>query len=162
MNIDYKNSEGFPLEPTTTTGSHLSAPEKAALSNTTTMSVDPDHGPRVSKDSGLLSVQSNPFDTDMEANHITGYESGQSMAHAGSRTPNASRSDCRAWPGKDHWKQKAKEAKKNRSCTPMANMSKRNRIIMKILIVLFIVGIGVGVGFGVSKPLGAPIWGDKH
>jgi hypothetical protein len=43
----------------------------------------------------------------------------------------------------------------------MAKLSQRNRWIVKGLIIFLVVGIAVGVGFGVSKPLNAPIWGDK-
>lgn len=70
-------------------------------------------------------------------------------------------SDCQVWPGQDHWKRKAKAAKKERSTTCLANLSKRNRIIVKVALGILIIGIAVAVGFGVSKPLGAPIWGDK-
>jgi predicted transporter len=44
----------------------------------------------------------------------------------------------------------------------MAHLSKKTRIMVKIAIGLLIVGVAVGVGFGVSKPLGAPIWGDNE
>ncbi|KAK3402444.1 hypothetical protein B0T20DRAFT_449539 [Sordaria brevicollis] len=67
--------------------------------------------------------------------------------------------DCQVWPGQDHWKQKAKDAKMNRhTCNCLAQMSKRNRIIVKVMIGLLVIGLAVGVGFGVSKPLGAGIW----
>ncbi|KKA30912.1 hypothetical protein TD95_002631 [Thielaviopsis punctulata] len=69
-------------------------------------------------------------------------------------------SDCQVWPGQDHWKRKAKAAKKERSITCLARLSKRNRIIAKVVLGVLIIGIAVAVGFGVSKPLGAPIWGD--
>lgn len=92
-----------------------------------------------------------PFDTDLEA--IIPTESGNRRA---------ARSDNQVWPGKEHWKRKAKEAKRGRrTCTCMASLSRRTRIAVKIAIGLLIVGIAVAVGFGVSKPLGAPIWGDN-
>lgn len=95
-----------------------------------------------------------PYDTDIEA--MTTQQSSdrlnrQSMANL---DPN-----CSQWPGKDHWKQKAKAAKmNNRSCQWFAHLSKRAKIAVKLAIILLIVGIAVGVGFGVSKPLGANIW----
>ncbi|KAK4193039.1 hypothetical protein QBC35DRAFT_162879 [Podospora australis] len=96
----------------------------------------------------------NPFDTDIEA----------MITHENSHVKKSAEctrggSDCQVWPGQDHWKRKAKAAKKNRrACNCLAGLSKRNRIIAKILIILLIVGIAVAVGFGVSKPLGAGIW----
>ncbi|KAM0280049.1 hypothetical protein ACHAQH_004244 [Verticillium albo-atrum] len=103
----------------------------------------------------------NPFDTDVEA-MITTTNTNNNMSRKCTTT--ISKADCPSvWPGKEHWKQKAKTAKRNRhnTCNCLAHLSKRNRIIAKILIGLLIVGIAVGVGFGVSKPLGAPIWGVK-
>ncbi|KAK4151996.1 hypothetical protein C8A00DRAFT_16651 [Chaetomidium leptoderma] len=98
----------------------------------------------------------NPFDADIEAMPVITNDTS-----SGRRSAECTKggSDCHAWPGQDHWKRKAKAAKKNRhSCNCLASLSKRNRIIAKILIIVLIVGIAVGVGFGVSKPLGAGIW----
>ncbi|KAM5344707.1 hypothetical protein ACJ41O_010569 [Fusarium nematophilum] len=136
----------------------VTLPEKAAFSTTTTAC--PDDTPRMSTTSTPRSDKStNPFDTDIEAmvpTHTT-----DSAMHKTSSSPLARKSDCQVWPGKDHWKQKAKAAKARNRCTCMAKLSPRNRIIAKVLIVFLIVGVAVGVGFGVSKPLNAPIWGDK-
>lgn len=91
-----------------------------------------------------------PFDTDLEA-----------MVVPTDSQNRAARDDRGVWPGKEHWKRKAKEAKRGRrTCVCLASLSRRTRIAVKIAIGLLIVGIAVAVGFGVSKPLGAPIWGD--
>lgn len=98
------------------------------------------------------SDDANPFDTDLEA-----------MVVPTESQNRAARDDRGVWPGKEHWKRKAKEAKRGkRMCGCMASLSRRTRIAVKIAIVLLIVGIAVAVGFGVSKPLGAPIWGDNN
>ncbi|KAK3370335.1 hypothetical protein B0H63DRAFT_314724 [Podospora didyma] len=100
------------------------------------------------------SSRANPFDTDIEA-IITASE------HNTRKSAECTKggSDCQVWPGKDHWRQKAKAAKRNRhSCNCLSRLSKRNRIIVKILIGLLIVGIALGVGLGVSRHLNAPIW----
>ncbi|PHH62599.1 hypothetical protein CDD81_6833 [Ophiocordyceps australis] len=99
----------------------------------------------------------NPFDTDVEA-MVTNSST--------DKCPRASivinrRDDCQVWPGKDHWKQRAKAAKRQRSCTCMARLNRRTRVVVKILIVVLVVGLAVAIGFGVSKPLGAPIWGKS-
>jgi hypothetical protein len=116
--------------------------------------------PRASDVSTAATARANPFDTDIEAmiTHEQTHNSRKSQECTKGGT------DCQAWPGQDHWKRKAKAAKKSRhNCNCLANLSKRNRIIVKILIIVLIVGIAVGVGFGVSKPLGAGIWrNDTH
>lgn len=136
---------------------NLSLPEKACLSKINTASFE--RSPRLSSVSSPQSDKSaDPFDTDLEATMpIT---STNSCAYK-TNTRGKNSSDCQVWPGRDQWKMKAKEAKRKRGCTCLAGLSKRNRCIAKILIVLLIVGIAVGVGFGISKPLNAPIWGDN-
>jgi len=109
---------------------------------------------RTSDLSTPTSAHQNPFDTDIEA-IITNTESYPRKSAECTKGG----TDCQVWPGQDHWKRKAKDAKRNRhSCNCLAKLSKRNRILVKILIGMLIIGIAVGVGFGVSKPLGAGIW----
>ena len=136
----------------TTSATLLPTPEKTHAVHTSSVVHPPsphslDHDPD-SNDNG-----SNPFDTDLEAIIPT-----DSARCCRSKT----RSDNQVWPGKEHWRQKAKEAKRaGRMCACMGSLSRRTRIAVKIAIGLLIVGIAVAVGFGVSKPLGAPIWGDN-
>ncbi|CAM1507811.1 Fc.00g046590.m01.CDS01 [Cosmosporella sp. VM-42] len=136
----------------------LSIPEKATLSNVTTICPSAfDKSPRMSNVSTPQSDKSrDPFDTDIEAMVPTHTKESSMLRNQASK-----KTDCQVWPGKDDWKKQAKDAKLRRKrCTCMAQMRRRNRIICKILIGFLIVGIAVGVGFGVSKPLNAPIWGD--
>jgi hypothetical protein len=155
------------LSISTTTPAVITEPEKAAY-------LDPRESPRTSlsfkashelhRDSNISTPRSytvgNPFDTDIEAIIPT---SSSQVNCSGRKSTTAARGDCQVWPGQDQWKKRHKAAKvKNRSCACMGRLSKRTRLIVKILIGLLIVGIAVGVGFGVSKPLGAPIWGKPN
>lgn len=98
--------------------------------------------------------QASPFDTDIEAIISSGNEN-----HNLSAQCTRGGHECQVWPGRDHWRRKAKDAKKKRrACNCLGHLSKRNRIIVKILIGLLVIGIAVGVGVGISKPLGASIW----
>ncbi|RSM05663.1 hypothetical protein CEP52_006156 [Fusarium oligoseptatum] len=130
----------------------LALPEKAAFSTNTT--VCPDDTPRMSTTSTPRSDRStNPFDTDIEAmvpTHTTD-----------SSVPSLGRATARSGPERTTGSKKAKANKAKNRCTCMANLSRRNRIIVKVLMVFLVVGVAVGVGFGVSKPLNAPIWGDR-
>ncbi|KAG6040795.1 hypothetical protein E4U41_007012 [Claviceps citrina] len=103
------------------------------------------------------SDDSNPFEADIEA----------AGAHGSIDKPRSSvvlnrKKDCQVWPDKQDWKQRAKAGKKNRTCACMQRLSPRMRIVAKVMIIVLVVGVAVAVGFGVSKPLGAPIWGDKN
>lgn len=154
-----------------TTG--LAVPPKAAASidkPSATSTTSPENGLELRRESSPATPQSyknddeNPFDTDVEA-MITETSSREAYLNGKRKSLAAqNKSDCPSvWPSMEHWKQKAKSAKRNRhSCHCMGSLSKRNRIIVKILIGLLIVGVGLGVGFGISKTLGAPIWGDNN
>ena len=133
----------------------VTTPEKASLSNASTLCPLP--AARLSAEATPRSSHSaNPFDTDIEA-----MVSNSSLGKCSRKSDSSNRKDCPVWPGKQHWADKAKDAKLKRSCTMMARLTPRQRIIAKILLVFLVVGVAVGVGFGVSKPLGASIWGKK-
>lgn len=139
------STERFPnISPTSTSTTHDEKLYPISIELKQTSSVSPP----------ATAHQGTPYETDIEA--MTTQQSSdrlnrQSMANL---DPN-----CSQWPGKDHWKQKARAAKmNNRSCQCFSSLSRRARIALKIAIILLIVGIAVGVGFGVSKPLGAKIW----
>jgi hypothetical protein len=121
--------------------------------------------PRTSDLSTPTSVHhGNPFDTDVEAMITHTTSEGTSNGGTGGRRSIACRGlgDSQVWPGQSHWKKKAKEQKIKRSFSCLSRLGKRNRLIVKVMVVLLVVGIAVGVGLGISKPLGAPIWGQKH
>lgn len=144
------------LDSTQTNTSLVAVPEKAALSNTTICG-PMEATPRTSQES---STKGTPFGHDLEAGIET--HNSHELINTTTRTQTKQQGDCQVWPNKEHWKRKAKLAKaKNRNCNLMSKMSRRNRIITKIIIMFFIIGIAVAIGFGISKPLGAPIWGDK-
>lgn len=141
---------------TTTTHADTLAPSAAA-------SVMP--SPRASFDISTPATahnELNPFDTDLEAMvsgrtiAVGGDDCGMKSASCSNLKGSA---DGQVWPGQAHWKKKAKAAKINqRSCQLFARMSKRNRVLLKVLIGALLVGIAVGVGLGVSKSLGVGVW----
>jgi hypothetical protein len=102
------------------------------------------------------------FDTDLEAMMpVEGMASASTCGRGRKSMVAPTVNDCQIWPGKEHWKKQAKEAKIQRSCTCLARLSKRTRTVVKVVIALFIIGVAVGVGVGISKALNAPIYGDK-
>lgn len=158
MSLPNSRKASAELPPLSTMTTTVTIPEKTALSNATTICTPVERSPRPSSTfvPTLDKPGANPFETDLEMAPTT--TTSDKITWGQKDTMNR-RSDCRVWPGKDHWKQKAKAAKRKRSwCTCMAGLSRRNRIIARVLIVFLIIGIAIGVGFGVSKPLGAPIW----
>ncbi|KAK2592111.1 hypothetical protein QQS21_010182 [Conoideocrella luteorostrata] len=142
-----EKTQGYPLTET-----NLTVPNRTAKGpSVRTASLE-----RTPSGTTARSDNSNPFETDVEA----------MLTNSSVDKPRGSviltrKKDCQVWPDKRDWKQRAKAAKKNRSCAFMQKLSRRNRNLIKALIIVLVVGIAVAVGFGVSKPLGAPIWGDN-
>lgn len=89
------------------------------------------------------------YETDLEAGSPVRYSSSQ---------PPPCTKDCTAWPGKQHLKQKSLAMKKSRVCSPLRSLSKKQRLWVKILIGIVIVGLAVGVGVGISKATGTGVW----
>ncbi|KAG7289201.1 hypothetical protein NEMBOFW57_005564 [Staphylotrichum longicolle] len=145
---------GLTIETTTTHLSHKSSQDTLSQPFPALEEKDSRFSRR-SDVSTPATTRANPFDTDIEAMPVISHKSNSRKSAECTKGG----SDCHVWPGQDHWKRKAKAAKKSRhSCNCLAGLSKRNRIMVRILIIVLIVGIAVGVGFGVSKPLGAGIW----
>jgi hypothetical protein len=104
----------------------------------------------------------NPFNHDLEANQSSENLHRNSTTLTGTtgrKLNDAHNPNCTVWPGQEHWKKKARAARvKNRTCKPIAHLSKRTRVIIHVLTVALVVGIAVAVGLGISKSLGVGIW----
>lgn len=148
------------LSTTTTTSGETLAPSPAA-----SLAPSPELAYRQSSEVSTPATahnELNPFDTDLEAmvstRTLPGGDDSCGMKSASNSNLKGS-ADGQVWPGQAHWKKKAKAAKiNNRSCQCLARLSKRNRIIAKVLIGALVIGIAVAVGLGISKSLGAGIW----
>jgi hypothetical protein len=138
----------------------VSVPDKAALTPTVGVYAVPTNATSVTSITSnphSEKTTTNPFETDIEA-----LNSHSSLDKPCRKSMTLDAKNCTVWPGKDHWEKQAKQAKMKRTrCTCMAQLSPRNKIIAKILIIVLVVGVAVSVGFGISKPLGAPLWGKK-
>lgn len=122
---------------------------------------------RISPSSPTCHGGTDPFETDVEA-MMPRVECSPSATTATSCTGNPRKSiilptvnDTSIWPGNEHWKREAKEARIKRSCTCLARLSKRNRTIAKVTIIFLVIAIAVGVGVGISRALNQPIYGQK-
>lgn len=151
-----------------TTVTSVSTPRKSTTSAADTLAVSPagsilglNHPSAVSTPATAHN-DLNPFDTDLEAmvssRTLTGGDDACGMKSVSNSNLKGS-ADGQVWPGQAHWKKKAKAAKINKhSCQCLARLSKRNRILVKVLIGLIVIALGVGVGLGISRKLGAGIW----
>jgi hypothetical protein len=62
------------------------------------------------------------------------------------------------WPTQTELKARAKAEKCQRSRNPLLRLSKRNRVIVSIIIALTIIAAAVGIGVGVSRAYHGEVW----
>lgn len=70
--------------------------------------------------------------------------------------------DCTVWPGQKTLKANHKLHRRKGACNPLRDLSKRNKIIAKVLIAMVLIGLAVGIGVGVSKAVGGGVWKDGN
>lgn len=139
------NEEKMAPPPVTTSGLHLqtmpniAVPEKTALTTTTAIrgaSLDRTISHNSFVSTPVSDRSAYPFDTDIEA-----FVSNSSIDKGPRKSIQITRSkaDCPVWPAKEHLKQRAKAAKRARSCNPLAQLTRRNKIIAKVVIILLVV-----------------------
>lgn len=85
-------------------------------------------------------------------------EAGSTPRIRQSSEPPRSVNDCTVWPGRHQLIEKSNERKKRSGCSPLRRLSRKQRISVKILIALIIVGAAVGIGVGVSRAVGSGVW----
>lgn len=103
----------------------------------------------------------NSFDKDLESGNLT------PLSAVGSNQPNpftsqvsvdCANKECKMWPSKQTLLQtranEKRQRRANRTCAPLRDrwsvLSKRQRLIFKIVTALFIVGVAVAIGVGIS------------
>lgn len=66
---------------------------------------------------------------------------------------------CTMWPTSNALKQKAKKQKRSKHAhNPLMRLSKRNRVIVSVVLALLVIGLAVGIGVGISKKYGGEVW----
>lgn len=85
-------------------------------------------------------------------------EAGSTPRIRQSSEPPRSVKDCTVWPGRRQLLEKSNERKRRSGCSPLRKLTKNQRIWVKILIALIIVGAAIGIGVGVSRAVGSGVW----
>ena len=70
--------------------------------------------------------------------------------------------ECSVWPARHQLVQKSIALKQSRGCGPFRKLSKNQRLLVKILIALFIIGAATGIGIGVSKTVNAGVYKNNN
>lgn len=70
--------------------------------------------------------------------------------------------DSEVWPCKQQLKKRALIMKRSRGCSPLSGLTQTQRIWVKLLIALVVIGAAVGIGIGISKAVGAGVWQNNN
>ena len=70
--------------------------------------------------------------------------------------------ECKVWPSakSQYCNKNLGSVKQGRN--PLKNLSKKQALLLKILIALFIIGVAIGLGIGISKAVGSGIWKNNN
>lgn len=67
--------------------------------------------------------------------------------------------ECAMWPSRQTLLQQRKAEKRSRRrCDLFGSLTKRQKLLVQILIALVVVGAAVGVGVGISRAVGGGVW----
>ncbi|KAL9637490.1 MAG: hypothetical protein Q9164_002161 [Protoblastenia rupestris] len=81
--------------------------------------------------------------------------------HSPSRPHDTTKKECTMWPGRDRQTKPnniAGTIRGSRACAPYRRLSKKQRLLLQILIAVLIVGAATGLGIGISKAVGSGVW----
>ena len=85
-------------------------------------------------------------------------ESGSRIAHS-TDIPKIKK-ECTVWPGTSQ--KKTLCCQSGSRWNPLRNLSKRQKLLVKILFALFVVGAAVGLGIGIAKATGTGVWKNAN
>lgn len=78
--------------------------------------------------------------------------------HFSSLETSRNHKECAVWPCTKQMKKKSLMVQRNKGCSPLRGLPKTQRLWVKILIALVVIGAAVGIGIGISKAVGGGVW----
>jgi hypothetical protein len=66
--------------------------------------------------------------------------------------------DCTMWPSASELRDRHKREKRARSRNPLRKLSRRNRVIISVVIALTVISAAVGIGVGISRAYHGEVW----
>ncbi|MCJ1339084.1 hypothetical protein MMC09_004373 [Bachmanniomyces sp. S44760] len=160
-----------PEKPRLTAGLHAALPIRATLCPAISNDEESEthnnnhHGtmnpcsPFYSHPTTRTSFEQAKSESKVNLKHYPDLESGRTSHENGGMDSHiiVSSKPCRVWPGMQSQTQLCKK-----SASPWKNLSMKQRLWIKVLIALIIVGAAVGIGVGVSKATGAGVWKNDN
>jgi hypothetical protein len=72
--------------------------------------------------------------------------------------PGATGQDCTMWPSASELQARHKAEKRARTRNPLRKLSRRNRVIISVVIALTVISAAVGIGVGISRAYHGEVW----
>jgi hypothetical protein len=66
--------------------------------------------------------------------------------------------ECTMWPSASELRDRHKREKRARSRNPLRKLSRRNRVIISVVIALTVISAAVGIGVGISRAYHGEVW----
>lgn len=156
---------------------HINLPPPTfTMDNSSNSSLSPSCGPPMTPTEEYNSRSSQPFSafylhpttrTSFEQHkseskiHIRAQE--QDLEAASSTFPSSEVArDSEVWPCKQQLKKRALNVKRSRGCSPLSGLTQTQKLWVKLLVALVVIGAAVGIGIGISKAVGAGVWKNSN
>lgn len=66
--------------------------------------------------------------------------------------------ECTMWPSRQAVLEKRKDHKRKKGCNLFQGLTSKQRLYIKIIIALLVIGAAVGLGVGISRAVGGGVW----
>ncbi|KAH6612516.1 hypothetical protein C7974DRAFT_79725 [Boeremia exigua] len=66
--------------------------------------------------------------------------------------------ECTMWPSRQAVLEKRKDHKRKKGCNLFQGLTSKQRLWIKIIIALLVIGAAVGLGVGISRAVGGGVW----
>ncbi|MCJ1394277.1 hypothetical protein MMC18_007155 [Xylographa bjoerkii] len=106
------------------------------------------------KSASTANVAIKVYEADLESGSRTRFSSEPPVSIANK--------ECNVWPGHRQLVQKSIALKQSRGCIPLRKLSKKQKLFVKILIALLIIGAVTAIGVGVSKAVNAGVYKNNN
>lgn len=177
MTLNEKPAMGIQIVDVQGKLDHINLPPPTfTMDNSSNSSLSPSCGPPMTPTEEYNSRSSQPFSafylhpttrTSFEQHkseskiHIRAHEHDLEAASSTFPSSEVAR-DGEVWPCKQQLKKRALNMKRSRGCSPMSGLTQTQKLWVKLLVALVVIGAAVGIGIGISKAVGAGVWKNSN
>ncbi|KZM23150.1 hypothetical protein ST47_g5734 [Ascochyta rabiei] len=103
-------------------------------------------------------LEINPYERDLEAGLPLSAATTQQLPKVSVDGRVKEVKECTMWPSRQAVLDKRKDHKRKKGCNLFQSLTSKQRLWVKIIIALLVVGAAVGLGVGISRAVGGGVW----